>query len=337
MDYEPNPRGSRLARQKIFCSLLTNTKNTNAKIDPEQMFLFSGTSEIYAHLLRLTCNQGESVLIPTPSYPLFEELCRYCDVRPISYHLHYDNAWHIDLQSVEQGLRLGARAIILIHPGNPTGAYVRKSEQIALNELSNRFGVPLIVDEVFYDYPLDEQTDSACSFITNTNRLTFVLNGLSKRTGLPQLKLAWLIVCGSDRDLIEKSIYRLDMLADIFLSVGTPIQSALPRLCPEVFSERHALICGRVQSNHEYLMKQFASGNYPVSYLKNHGGWSAILRLPQIQTCEEWAIELAQKQRTLVQPGYFYDIHEPSRVVISLLTEPTVLQKGIDCITSCIL
>ncbi len=323
--YEPDSRGMLVAREAVarHCFL-----DTDGKVSPERLFLFSGTSEAYAHLFRLICGAGEAVLLPAPSYPLFDELCRYCDVVPMYYTLTYDGSWFINMESVERGLLAGAKAIVLIHPGNPSGAFIKMTERAELNRLADQYAVPLIVDEVFHAYPLENTKNCSGSFVMNTNRLTFTLGGLSKLCGLPQLKLAWLAVSGTETKWVDEAIYRLDNVADLFLSVGTPIQCVLPDICVSVLPIRQEAIRRRTQENYRVLQK-LLSADSPVTYLHTEGGWSVILRLPQVRSCEEWALLLAREAGVLVQPGYFFDIAEPSRVVVSLLVEPQRFAEGI--------
>lgn len=306
--YQPEPFGAVPARAAL--SELTSTP-----ID--DILLTASTSEAYSFLFKLLCDPGDSVLVPAPSYPLFEHLADLEGVRALPYRVAYDGAWHTDLSSVREALEPRARAIVLVSPNNPTGHYARAAE---LTELG-RLGLPLVSDEVFAPFWLDQAPPS----VTLPDCLVFTLDGLSKRAGSPQLKLGWTRISGPEPARREARA-RLELIADTFLSVATPIQRALPDLldaCPTV-TER---IRARCQENLDEL--RHALRGAPLTLLRPEAGWCAPLHLPRVASEEELVLGLARDAGVLVQPGWFYDFEAEPYVVVSLLGEPRAFREGV--------
>ena len=308
--YQPEPFGLMPARKAL-------SRATGAAV--ENILLTASTSEAYGFLFKLLCDPGDAVLVPSPSYPLFEHLAELEAVQALPYRLAYDGAWHVDLDSVRRAVTPNVRAIIVVSPNNPTGQYLSQNERDALAEL----GLPLISDQVFAHFPLFEAVPPPVR--VSDTCLTFTLDGLSKRAGLPQLKLGWTIVSGPERARLE-ACSRLELIADTFLSVGTPIQRALPsilELCPTVTAD----IAGRCRQNLAELERVVAAS--PVTLLQPEAGWSAVLHLPRLQTEEALVLALLREQEVLIQPGWFYDFATEPYAIVSLLTEPAVFREGI--------
>lgn len=284
----------------------------------EDILLTASTSEAYAFLFKLLCDPGDAVLVPAPSYPLFEHLAELEGVRAIPYRLAYDGAWHVDMSSVRDAMEPNTRALVLVSPNNPTGHYTRDVE---LRELAG-LGVPLISDEVFAPFWLLKPSPSPRA---PEDCLVFTLDGLSKRAGLPQLKLGWTRITGPDPARREARA-RLELIADTYLSVATPIQRALPELLP-LFTEVTAGIASRCRENLAELSRALRGS--PLTLLTPEAGWSAPLHLPRVASEEELVLGLLREEGVLVQPGWFYDFEREPYVVVSLLTEPRVFQEGV--------
>jgi len=321
LTYAPDPKGLRSARLAV----VEFYRKQGITIDPEHLLLTASTSEAYTFLFRLLCNVGDSVLLPKPSYPLFDYLCELNDVTPTHYHLTYDGEWHLDLPSLEQALSRETRALVIVHPNNPTGSFLKIPERETVTRLAGRQNLVLIVDEVFNLFGFGADARRAPSFAGNEHALTFTLNGLSKLLGLPQMKLAWLVVSGpvAKRD---EAIKRLEIIADTFLSVGTPVQHALPSLLRDasVVTEQ---IRSRVQNNYIQVAQIVAGSS--LSAFHCEGGWSAMLQLPGTKADESWALELLKNQNVLVHPGHLFDFDQRSSIVLSLLPKVEIFREGL--------
>jgi hypothetical protein len=321
LSYHPDPRGLLLARQAVA----SYYAERGIAVDPGQIFLTTSTSEAYNYVFRLLADPGDSILVPQPSYPLFDFLAGLNDVRVVAYPLIYDQGWQIDLPTMEKRLSARARAILVVHPNNPTGSFVRRRELAEFVAVCQAREAALVADEVFADYALSADAQRVVSHAAVTEALSLTLSGLSKISALPQMKVAWLVVNGP-AELLRSCLARMEIIADTYLSVSTPLALALPRLI-ETRRTLQPQILERVRSNLELLDGRLAP-NQPVSRLIVEGGWYAILRLPSTQTDEEWAMELAAKDGVLVHPGHFFDFASEGHVVISLLTPPDVFDEG---------
>ena len=309
--YSPEPFGLVSAREAL-------TRVTGGEV--ADILLTASTSEAYGFLFKLLCDPGDAVLVPAPSYPLFEHLAELEAVQALPYRVAYDGAWHIDLDSVRRAVTERVRAIIVVSPNNPTGQYVTSAERAALAAL----GLPVISDEVFAEFPLTER--AARRSAPNHDVLTFTLDGLSKRAGSPQLKLGWTVLAGPEPARREARA-RLELIADTFLSAATPIQRALPgilELSPVITSN----IGARCRENLATLARAVQSS--PITLLQPEAGWSAVLHLPRIETEVELVLSLLSEQQVLVQPGWFYDFESEPYLVVSLLTQPQLFREGVD-------
>jgi aspartate/methionine/tyrosine aminotransferase len=269
------------------------------------------------------CNPGDEVLVPKPSYPLFDFLADLDDVKLVPYLLLYDHGWHIDLPSLKKAVGPKTRAVVVVHPNNPTGSYASEKEREALNAFCAEHELALIVDEVFLDYPLDAVARR--SFANNQNVLTFTLSGLSKISGLPQMKLGWIAVSGPNR---EPALSRLEVIADTYLSVNAPMQHAAATLLDQR-KKLQPQILERVRTNLAELDRQL-SGHKACTRLALEGGWCATLRVPAVQSDEDLAIDLLKKAHVLVHPGHFYDFPRDGYLVVSLITPVETFRNGLE-------
>lgn len=287
--------------------------------DPDRVLLTASTSEAYAHLFRLLCDPGAEVLVPQPSYPLLAHLAAYTDVHLTGYPLVFDGHWSIDFAALYDAITPRTRAVVAISPNHPTGQYLPPDALAALSSL----GLPLIVDEVFAPYGLDAEPPSPPS---GTESLVFRLDGLSKRAGLPQLKLAWTFVHGPDA-AVREAMDRLALIADTYLSPATPVQRALPSLLPATLP-RQARIRARCRRNLAHLRARTADTALSVPRLE--GGWVAPVRVPATRSDEAWALLLVERGLS-VHPGYFYDFEgDEAWLVVSLLVPEAEFQRGVE-------
>ena len=319
--YAPAPTGALSARAAVAAYY----QERGVAVDPAQVVLTASTSEAYAWCFKLLADPGDTVLIPQPSYPLFEYLAGLETVRAVPYPLRYDGEWHIDFPALAACLTPQVRAAILVHPNNPTGSFLKQAEYARLVELCRAHSLALICDEVFADFSYGPDAARMGTLAGQDGVLTFTLSGLSKVAGLPQMKLSWLVVSGPE-EARAAALARLEVIADTYLSVGAPVQLALPRLL-ELSGPIQAQIRARVATNRRHL--DAALADLPAHALPAEGGWYAIVRLPALHTEEEWATALLAEDDVLVQPGYFYDLPFASALVISLLPPPAVFHEGV--------
>ena len=320
--YEPDPKGLGSARNAVVRYYAE--RSGEEALDSESVILTASTSEAYSYLFRLLCNPGDEVLVGTPSYPLFEYLAEIQDVRLVSYELVYDHGWQIDFHSLRQKLTSRTRAIMLVHPNNPTGSYVSDNERRELNAIAREHELALVVDEVFLDFPLDRAMHK--SFVTNAAALTFTLSGLSKICALPQMKLAWLIASGPE-ELKREALARLELIADTYLSPSAPIQHAAADFL-EIRNAVQDQLMARVKANLAELDLRL-TGQQLCQRLDVEGGWYAVLRVPVTRTDEQLAVELLEQQSVIVHPGLFFDFHSDGYLVLSLITPEAIFAEGV--------
>lgn len=312
MTYEPQPKGLLTAREAVAAYYAER----GLAVSAERIHLTASTSEAYSYLFKLLANHGDNVLVPQPSYPLFDFLAALEGVELRPYELEYLSAgWRMDFDSIERSITAETRAVIVVSPNNPTGSFIKLDELRRLNELCVRHNLALIVDEVFSDYAFDDDENRAASLVENSDALTFVMSGFSKILALPQMKLGWIATTGPAA-LRDEAIERLDLIADTFLSVGAPVQHA----APQWFRLRSGLqrqILDRVKANHDWLAAKVE--NSPVRLLKAEGGWCATLEVPRHVSEEELVLRLLAEDDVLVHPGYFFDFPREAFLVLSLL------------------
>lgn len=319
VEYRPDSRGLASAREAV----VSYYAERGTAVVPDDILLTASTSEAYTYVFRLLCNPGDEVLIPAPSYPLFEFLASLQDVKLVPYRLFYDHGWHVDLHSLTSAITARCRAVIVVHPNNPTGSFLHPEEMKALDRLCGERSIALVADEVFLDYAHDGA--SRPSFAGCNSALTFTLSGVSKIAALPQMKLAWLVVSGPTH-LKSPALERLEVIADTYLSVSAPLQLALPQL----LAGRHAIqkqICSRLTENLTELARQLST--HPHCHrLEAEGGWYSVLRVPATRPDEDLAIALLEQRAVLVHPGHFYDFPGDGYLVLSLITPSETFREG---------
>lgn len=318
--YQPDPLGLPAARQAV--SELFG--RFGAAVEANQVLLTASTSEAYAFLFKLLCDPGEAVLVPTPSYPLFEHLTGLECVRPLPYHLQEEGGWAIDLNELAAA-PAETRAVVVVHPNNPTGSLVHEGDAAALVHLCAARGWALIADEVFLPFPLEAPTPPT-TFAAASDALTFVLGGLSKLAALPQLKVAWMVAAGPKPKRMA-ALRRLEFIADAFLSVATPVQRALPHILRHAEQVSHQVRI-RCESNLAEL-RQALAPQAAVSVPRVDGGWSAVIRLPNLGSEEKLVLHLMERAGVAVHPGYFFDFPRDGYLVVSLLPPPELFRIGV--------
>jgi alanine-synthesizing transaminase len=319
--YQPEPMGLPVARAAVarYYAELPGAAATDAA----GILITTSTSEAYSFCFRLLCDPGDEVLVPRPSYPLFELLAGIQDVSPVHYPLYYDHGWHMDLAALREAITPRTRAVAVVHPNNPTGSGVSAAEREALNELCLRHELALLADEVFLDYA---HGAPPVSFAANQDALTFTMSGLSKIAGLPQMKVAWMVASGPPT-LRESALARLEVIADTYLSPNAPLQWALPRL----LETRHgfqAALTERLRHNLSVL-DRLLGGQALVSRLALEAGWYAILRVPALGADEDLAVRLIEREGVVVHPGHFFDFPQDGHLVVSLMTPPVEYEEGL--------
>jgi len=320
VQYRPSPRGLLQARQLV----VADYARRGATVSAENVVLTASSSESYALLFKLLGNPGQAVLVPEPSYPLFDYLTALEGLVPRPYRLAYDGRWHVDFASLDF---TDVAAIVVVSPNNPTGSYLSSDDCDRLSRLAADHGLAIIADEVFADFGLAPPPDAVTAVASRElPALMFSLGGLSKACGLPQMKLGWIAATGP-ADMVQVALQNLDLVADSYLSVGTPVQVALPKLL-DIGAAMRAAIHARVRRNRESLAEQIGEGS-PCTLLATEAGWSAIVRVPEVMSDEAWALRLLREHGVLVQPGYFFDLSMGATLVVSLLTAPAIFDEGI--------
>src|SRR5258706_1035646 len=320
LSYEPDPRGLESARRAVagYCA------GRNEDVSAEDIFLTTSTSEVYSYAFRTLCDPGDEVLIPSPSSPLFDFLAEIQDVSLVRYPLLYDHGWQIDFHALEQAITPRTRGVIVVHPNKPTGHFAKNAEITKLNSICSARAIAIIADEVFLDFSLDGM--QAVSFAANRGAPTFTLSGLSKISGLPQMKAGWLVV-GGPQEWKGEALARLEVIADTYLSANAPVQLAIPRF----LEQRHGFqkqVMSRVRRNLAEVDRQLA-GQKVVTRLKVEGGWCAVLRVPATRSDEDLAINLLAAPGVSVHPGHFYDFPSDGNLVVSLITAEAEFSRGL--------
>jgi alanine-synthesizing transaminase len=345
MDYDPQAKGLLEARKAVVDYY--RAEHRVRDLDAERIVLTTSTSEGYSYVFRLLCNAGDELLVPKPSYPLFEFLADLQDVKLVPYPLIYDHGWQMDFPSLEKAVTTRTRGVVVVHPNNPTGSYVQAGEKELLNAFCRERGLAVIVDEVFLDYRLENSDAKAAdlrstgqpgtaistgavayfSFAANRDVLTFTLSGVSKISALPQMKMAWVVTSGPS-DVVEAAMARLEVIADTYLSMNAPVQWAAPVLLEQRESIQRQLM-ERVRANLAELDRQLV-GQKACERLQVEGGWYAVLRVPVTKSDEELAIELVREKSVLVHPGHFYDFPRDGYLVVGLIGEKEEFKEGIN-------
>lgn len=325
--YDPDSRGLPSARRAIADYYAARGED----LSTDEIILTASTSEAYSFLFRALCDPAAEILVPAPSYPLFDFLAAIQDVQVVRYPLLYDHGWQIDFYTLARLITPDTRAIVVVHPNNPTGHFAKSGEIQQLNRLAARHNLALIADEVFWDFHLGRQPPA--SFAGNREALTFTLSGISKICGLPQMKAAWIIAQGPE-ELKTEALERLEIIADTYLSVGTPVQCALPQFLA-MRDEFQGLLFARVRRNLAELDRSLQNA-HSISRLELEGGWYAVLRVPATRTDEDLAIELLRATGVYLHPGHFYDFAGEGNLVVSLIPPEEEFAEAIRAVVSLI-
>jgi alanine-synthesizing transaminase len=324
--YEPSPAGLGAAREAIAESY------PGMKIDPSRILLTASTSEAYSYVMKLLANPGDELLVPRPSYPLFDYLAGLESVRVTHYPLVYDDGWSIDMDALAGAITERTRAVAVVNPNNPTGSFVKRGELERLVALCEEHGLAIVSDEVFSDYSFAPDRERVEHLVDVGAVLTFCLSGLSKVAGLPQLKLGW-IVTGGPSPARKQAMEGLELIADTYLSVAAPVQHAAAALLRAGEGIREQIRV-RTRRNLDVLRELMAGSVNRV--LRVEGGWYATVQAPLVRSAEEWALELLGRCDTLVQPGYFYDFDREALLVVSLLTPEGIFREGVGRVMACV-
>jgi alanine-synthesizing transaminase len=322
--YRPESKGLREAREAVaeYYAGRVGFSGSLQQVDPEHILLASGTSEAYSHIFRLLCEAEDEILVPAPSYPLFEFLADLADIRLVPYPLLYDHGWQIDFASLRGALTPRSRAVLVVHPNNPTGSFVKPHEAAELGEICAAREMAIVADEVFLDYA----SGQARTFALHCAALTFTLSGLSKSSLLPQMKLAWTVVSGPEA-AVQTAVDRLEIIADTYLSPSTPVQLALPKF----LSLRHTLqsqLQKRISANLSVLDSMLRESK-SLARLDREGGWYAILRVPVTATDDDLTVALIERCSVLVHPGHFFNFPRDGFLVLSLISPEGEFREGV--------
>jgi alanine-synthesizing transaminase len=320
--YEPSALGRLETRQAVAAEYARQ----GIAVSPEDVLVTASTSEAYAFAFKLLCDPGDDVLIPAPSYPLFDFLAGLEDVQVRPYPLLLAaGEWHLDVGEIESRLGPRTRAVVVVNPNNPTGSFLKKDEAAALGTLAARHRLAILSDEVFLDYAFADDARRVGSMAAGGPSLAFAMGGLSKACGLPQLKLGWMVSSGPDA-VRHAARERLEVVADTYLSVSTPVQIAAPALLARR-AELQGPIAARVRENHRALTAQVRGS--AASVLPAEGGWYATVQVPAVCPEEDLVVRLLEEDGVLLHPGFFFGFPREAFLVLSLLPAPDVLAEGV--------
>jgi len=320
LDYQPAPAGALHAREAVAAYYAAR----GSQVEASRILLTASTSEAYAYLFKLLADPGDNVLVPRPSYPLFDYLANMESLEVRQYPLVYHGGWAIDLEGLAAAITGRTRALVLVHPNNPTGSFVKRAELEALVCVCRDRGMALISDEVFSDYAFAPDAHRAPTLAGVADCLAFSMSGLSKIAGLPQMKLGWIVVNGPAAVRAE-AFEKLEWIADTYLSVSTPVQGAAGAL---LAAGEEVQIQIRERCAAQLTLAREALAGSPANVLAVEGGWYITVQLPRTRSEEEWSLELLARENVLVQPGFFYDFAQEAYLVMSLLTAPEIFREG---------
>jgi aspartate/methionine/tyrosine aminotransferase len=322
--YAPEPAGLWRAREAVSAYFAAR----GTAVSPGNITLTASTSEAYSFLFRLLADPGDHVLLPAPSYPLFSYLAGISDIEAAYYQLYFDGAsWRIDFESIVRAARSGrARAVVLVSPNNPTGSFIAPDELEQLNGLCAHYGMAIISDEVFSDYLSSATSRPYVSLASNAEVLSFALGGLSKALALPQMKLGW-IAANGPAGVLKDALGRLEVIADTFLSVNTPVQNACVQWLPQAGSIQ-GQIMRRVEENRAFLAR--AAAGAAIFLYPADGGWYAVLKAGLREPEDQWAVRLLEEQGVYVHPGFYFDFPAEGHIVLSLLPRGDVFRAGVE-------
>jgi alanine-synthesizing transaminase len=326
LEYVPESKGMRSAREAVAVYYAPRIGHGGGRsgVDPERIILTAGTSEAYSYIFRLLCEVGDEILVPAPSYPLFQFLADLNDVRLAPYPLFYDHGWQMDFSALRPAITQRTRAILLVNPNNPTGSFIRAEEAAQLGKLCAEHEMAIVADEVFLDFTAGPAAQP--TFALHDPCLTFTLSGLSKISALPQMKLAWVAVNGPDKQA-QAAVERMEIIADTYLSPGTPVQLALCKLL-EIGRDMQVQLKSRIAANLARL-DSLLFAQKEVTRLQREGGWYAILRAPATRADEDLAVAVLEQCSVLVHPGNFFDFPNDGYLVISLIAKEREFEEGV--------
>lgn len=321
--YDPRPLGAIDARRAVAADYARQ----GVEVSPDRIVLTASTSDAYSLLFKLLADAGDEILVPRPSYPLFDHLTRFELVAPRPYALEYHGVWSTDIGSIERAMSDRTRAVLVVSPNNPTGSFLSPAELDRLAGLCAPRGVAIVADEVFADYELEAGARAAAGRpLMRRDVLSFSLGGLSKSIGLPQVKLGWIAV-GGPNAMVAAAMERLELMCDTYLTVATPVQVAASNLLSRGAAIR-TQIADRVAANYRQL--HAAAATVPsCRVLHAAGGWYAVVQVPSLETEEELVVRLLTTEGVLMHPGYFFDFSRESFLVVSLLAEPASFAEGV--------
>lgn len=319
--YDPQPFGVAMGREAVALDY----ERRSVRVDPADVILTTSSSEAYSWLFKLLCDPGDRVLVPRPSYPLFEHLSRLEGVEIDGYDLEYHGRWRVNLASVAHARSPRTRAVLVVTPNNPTGSYLCREDATGLRAICAEHGLALIADEVFVDYPLEPESDRVTDLAVGSDVPAFTLGGLSKSVGLPGLKLGWMVVGGPESDR-RRAKDALELIADTYLSVSTPVQHAAHHLLAVGGGVRDQILA-RISANLTRLRALVTP--YPAcDVLPVEGGWYAVIRVPAHRPEEQLMLDLLRDEHVLVHPGYFFDFPGEAYLIVSLLADPVAFEDG---------
>jgi len=320
--YQPQAFGRPAARQAV----VDDYRRRGFCVTRDRVVLTASTSEAYSLLFKLLCDPGDEVLVPVPSYPLFEYLAALDAVKAQPYRLDFHGRWAYDVDAIKRATTPRTRAVVIVSPNNPTGSYLSSYDLGPLAAHCRAHDIAIIGDEVFAEYVLDVELPRVSSVLAQREALTFGLGGLSKSLGLPQLKLGWIVVNGPD-SAVKAALERLELICDTYLSVSTPVQEALPTLLVEGATIR-SQIRERVTRNYRSVVS-LAAAAPAVGVLASEGGWYAVMQVPAMQSEESLVLRILERDHVLVHPGYFFDFPREAFLIVSLLPPPDVFDRAI--------
>ena len=320
--YEPQPLGAMAAR----IAVAGEYEREGLSVSPDRIVLTASTSDAYSVLFKLLADPGDAVLVPRPSYPLFEHLTRLDAIAARPYDLEYHGSWSIDFASVESAFDAAVRAVLVVSPNNPTGSFITRGDLGELAAICAARDIAIVADEVFVDYELEPGARAAAGrAIARNDVLSFTLGGLSKSVGLPQVKLGWIAV-GGPAPLVAAAIERLELICDTYLAVATPVQQAAARLLTAGAPVRRQ-IADRVR--HNYAALQAAASAVPACrVLRADAGWYAVMQVPALESEDDLVVRLLTNDGVLTHPGYFFDFPRECYVIVSLLPPPEEFAEG---------
>ena len=327
LNYDPVAQGLPEARHAVA----NYYRACHCTVDINDIFLTTSTSEAYSFLFRTLCNPGDEVLIPQPGYPLFNFLADIQDVGTVPYPLIYDYGWQIDFHALARAITPRTRAIVVVNPNNPTGHFCKPDDMHRLNQLCLEGELAIIGDEVFLDFSMGNNI--APSFASNNKALTFTMSGLSKISGMPQMKVAWLIAGGPEA-LKQQAVARLEMIADTYLSMNAPMQLALPVLLD--LRHNFQLQCMQRVRNNVAKLDEMLSTQKLCTRLNLEGGWYAVVKVPVTGSDDDLALKLLNIRGVYVHPGHFYDFPADGYLVVSLITPELPFATGIQALLALI-